>query len=103
MGLYVMLSDWSKSKMQSVDDQELNELYREAYALDNTLLISEYKIQKPKKWFSKTKYENMYILYHECYNQEGKSMMEALQILSGSGTKEVTQAYLYGIINGKIR
>ena len=60
--------------------------------------ISNFEI--PEELFDEM--EIKYFIYHETFDNNGKSFNEAQQMSCASGNKEKVMAYLYGIINGFI-
>lgn len=97
MSAYIFISDSDKVKMSSVDDKDVNALFKEASEHDPSLLI-EQRTHVTKKWFSET-IEQRFSVYHESPAFDG-SAYQARYSMCGSGSKDVVIAYLYGIING---
>ena len=60
--------------------------------------ISNFEI--PEELFDEM--EIKYFIYHETFDNNGKSFNESQQMSCASGNKEKVMAYLYGIINGFI-
>lgn len=107
MGMYIYLNDFDMKDMRnpSDSDKEFRDLFLEALTYDKSLMVKEtHRHYRDKNWFGFPtgigRVETLYNIYHECYNSEGKSLYEARFQASGSGNKRITEAYLYGIING---
>jgi|GEM_PF-2290464 len=109
MGMYVYLTEWDLKEWRkpSNSDQEFRDLFIEALSYDKSLMVKEtHRFYRDKNWFGFPtgiqRCEMIYNIYHECYNSEGQSLFEARFQASGSGSKRVAEAYLYGIINGNL-
>lgn len=100
MGCYMYINECDQKSKRKVEDKDVNDLFQEALQYDKSLMISEHFHIIRKPLFYKNKEVKLYTIYHEVFNNYGKSMFEAREQFSGSGKKEVTMAYLYGIING---
>ncbi len=94
MGLYALISDYELKNWVSVEDPELNTLFKEAKKLEPNLLITEQKLIK-KRWFKDNETIYRYTLY-----LSDQGTYQAREILCAYGEKRVTMAYLYGLING---
>ena len=86
--------------------QEVKELFKEDLSYDKSLLIRAYEepiYERFLFWKYKTnEIEIKYFIYHETFDNNGKSFNESQQMSCASGNKEKVMAYLYGIINGFI-
>lgn len=102
MGVYILLSTWNIENMRKVEDKDIQEVFEEALAVDKSLMIDSSSWRERKKWYKKKETVREYSIYHEQFSESGKSLFEARQQLSASGSKKVVLAYLYGIINGNI-
>lgn len=100
MGLYMYINQQDREIMRKVEDKQLNKLFQEALGYDSSLMISEYIHTTKKSIFHKKEETTLYTIYHEAFDFYGKPMFQAREQFSGSGRKEITTAYLYGIING---
>jgi len=92
MGIYRYVNHYDN--YNELSDDPLQELFDEAKELDPSLLISEHHLVE-KNIFGKQKWTTTYTVYHA-----DKGFFQAREQMSGSGSKEVVVAYLYGIING---
>lgn len=99
MGLYIFISDQDRIKMSFVEDQDVNELLKEARTHDPYLLL-EQRDHIERRLFRKT-IESRFAVYHESPALDG-SVYQARMNFYGSGNKEVTMSYLAGIINGAL-
>jgi hypothetical protein len=100
MGCYLYINDQDRVNWRKVTDKEINEVLQEALQYDKSLMISEHYYLERKKIFSKKEKVYFYSVYHESFNDNGRSHYEAREQLSAGGNKRVVLAYLYGIING---
>ena len=100
MGLYIYITSYDRENMREVKNKDVKPVFEDALKLDKSLMISEREYITRGNWFRKEKRVSYFTIYHEQYNDNGNSMYQARQQLSGSGTKEICLAYLFGIING---
>lgn len=100
MGAYIIISESDRVMMSRVQDQEVNDLLREARMHDPQLLMEE-DIYKVRKGLFKKVKESRFSVYHESPAFDGSAYQARLSF-SGSGSKEVVTAYLTGIINGAL-
>lgn len=107
MGMYIYLTDFDLKDMRkpSDSDPEFRDLFLEALSYDNSLMVKEtHRHYRDKNWFGFAtgigRVETLYNIYHECTDAEGETLHEARFMACASGNKRVSEAYLYGIING---
>jgi hypothetical protein len=98
MGLYIYILENDREEMRKVKDNDVNRIFQEALEHDKSLLIRQSTwVEKTSFWGKKTTKE-VFSIFHDC--NPNQPPYQARQQLSGSGSKAVALAYLYGIING---
>ncbi len=101
MGLYKYINEQDRISMREVNDIEVKEVFQEALVHDPSLMIYETILTVNDGFFKKKKVLT-YSIYHEIFSENGTPTYEAKYQISASGPKELTMAYLFGIINGSI-
>lgn len=100
MGSYTYLNSTDFDVMKKVSDIDVQKVFDEALEIDKSLMIWEHSYYERPRWYKKKVTVTNYYIYHECFDNKGNSTMQAREQLSAGGSKSVTVAYLYGIMNG---
>ncbi|MDI9256344.1 hypothetical protein [Flavobacterium sedimenticola] len=86
--------------MKKVIDHDVNKIFQEALEHDKSLMIRQSEWIEEQRLFRKPKLKQVFSIFHDC--NPDREPYQARQQASGSGSKEVVLAYLYGIINGSL-
>lgn len=100
MGAYIYITEEDRIQMRTVTDSDVNEALQDALRFVPSLMIFERDDFVKESWFKKRKIYKSFTVFHEQFMSDGTPSHQARYQSSGSGRKEVTIAYLHGIING---
>lgn len=100
MGIYIFITEEETRRLKSVSDKELNDVFQEALAFNDTILIEENTRLVHEGWISRKRVtKTTYTVYHESRSHDGSAYQARYQTC-GSGDASIVFAYLFGIING---
>lgn len=97
MGIYTFITEQDRIEKRKVDDPEVNDLLQEALRCCPSLMIEQR--ERANRCFFKRGKSVSFAVLHEVPAHNGSAYQARYHII-GSGSKEVTMAYLCGIING---
>lgn len=97
MGMYIYISEEDRKTKRVVEDAQMTEVFQEALRYDPSLMIEQRTKTVKKGWFKKGQI-TYFNLFHETPGADGSAYQARYQI-TGSGDREITTAYLHGVIN----
>lgn len=97
--IYLTEEDRSTYRELIHSDEEFKEIFKEALSYAPSLMIKENKITEKGNIFRKSRTYIEYALYMEMYSKSGRPMYQAQVLRCGSGTRDKTAAYLFGLVN----
>lgn len=101
--MYRFITEEETKKLKTISDTELNTLFQEALQFDDTLLIEESQVVAKGGWFSKTRFKQIYTVYHESRAFDGSAYQARYMSFATGVDRKILSAYLFGIINGGIK